>query len=105
MTVCSLLSTKLRLSHCPPLEITYVWRVRQRAQSRYCVTPVIQVTAHRLCLSCQTDVTAIETDDDRLLTGYKPSMIGYGKKNEFHNPTFARQNQNMKIQNLSHITA
>jgi len=66
----------------PPLEITHVWRVRQEAQSRCCVTPVIQVTARRLCLSCQTDVTAIETDD-RLLAGYKPSMIGYGKKTTF----------------------
>ena len=51
----------------------------QGVQSRYCVTPVIQVTAHRLCLSCGTNVIAIETDD-RLLTGYKWSMIGYGKK-------------------------
>jgi len=60
----------------------HVWRVRQGAQSRYCVTPLIQVTARRLCLSCRTDVIAIETDD-RLLTGYKPSMIGYGKKPSF----------------------
>ena len=44
--------------------------------------PVIQVTARHLCLSCRTDVIAIKTDD-RLLTGYKPSMIGYGKKPSF----------------------
>jgi len=70
------------IAHGPPLEITHVWHVWQGAQSRYCVTPVIQVTARRLCLSCQTDVIATETDD-WLLTGYKPSMIGYDKKPSF----------------------
>jgi len=70
------------VAHGPPLEITHVWRVLQGAQSRYCVTPVIQFTARRLCLSCRTDVIAIETDD-RLLTGYKPSMIDYDKKTSF----------------------
>ena len=57
VTVCSLLSRKLQVStaatvaHGPPLEITHVWLVWQGAQSRYCVTPVIQVTVRHLCLS------------------------------------------------------
>ena len=81
MTVCSLLSpTKIRLSRCHRRPRSTpgdnaVWRERQGAQSRYCITLVIQVTARRLCLSCQTDVIAIETDD-RLW-----------QKTEFHKPS------------------